>query len=260
MKRITLQQCEPDNDAISCSGYRFPADVTSYAVWLYNRFPLSLRMVEELLAARGIELTYETVRRWSVKFGLGIARRIRALRDPGGDSRFSRACIEQQERTRLLVRAPPFAFHASEAVSQTANQRQLTVPSLSGRAKNIDGNHACIASEALITAEKMQISALRKQVRNARIHLMPLRVIARGEQGRTAAGKAGKAITVREDVAEACRQRWRHLVAPVDFVVVDSQKGARRDSRDACRWRSGSWLPGRTHSRCQARWRPPPDC
>ena len=52
---------------------------------------------------------------------------------------------------------------------------------------------------------------------------MPLRVIARGEQGRTAAGKAGKAITVREDVAEACRQRWRHLVAPVDFVVVDSQ-------------------------------------
>jgi hypothetical protein len=150
MKRITLQQSEPDNDAISCSGYRFPADVTSYAVWRYNRFPMSLRMVDELLAARGIELTYETVRRWSVKFGLGIARRIRALRDPGGDSRFSRACIEQQERTRLLVRAPPFAFHASEAVSQTANQRQLTVPSLSGRAKNIDGNHACIASEALI--------------------------------------------------------------------------------------------------------------
>jgi hypothetical protein len=42
------------------------------------RFPLSLRMVEELLAARGVDLTYETVRRWSVKFGLGIARRIRS--------------------------------------------------------------------------------------------------------------------------------------------------------------------------------------
>jgi len=47
-------------------------------VWLYYRFPLSLRMVEELLAARGIDLTYETVRRWSVKFGLDIARRIRS--------------------------------------------------------------------------------------------------------------------------------------------------------------------------------------
>ena len=49
----------------------------SYTVPLYYRFPLSLRMVEELLAAPGIELTYETVRRSSVKFGLGIARNIR---------------------------------------------------------------------------------------------------------------------------------------------------------------------------------------
>ncbi|MDR3411366.1 MAG: IS6 family transposase, partial [Formivibrio sp.] len=46
-------------------GYRFPPDVISYAVWLYYRLPLSLRMVEEWLAARGIELTYETVRRWA---------------------------------------------------------------------------------------------------------------------------------------------------------------------------------------------------
>jgi putative transposase len=49
-----------------------------YAVWLYYRSPLSLRMVEELLAARGIDLTSETVRRWSVTFGLSIARRIRS--------------------------------------------------------------------------------------------------------------------------------------------------------------------------------------
>ena len=48
---------------ISYAGYRFPLEVISYAVWLYFRFPLSLRMVEELLAARGITATYETVRR-----------------------------------------------------------------------------------------------------------------------------------------------------------------------------------------------------
>jgi putative transposase len=78
MKRTALQQSEPANDAISYSGYRFPPDVISCAVWLHYRFPLSLRMVEELLAARGIELTYETVRRWPVSFGLGIARRIGA--------------------------------------------------------------------------------------------------------------------------------------------------------------------------------------
>jgi putative transposase len=78
MKRTALQHNAPANDAISYSGCRFPPDVISYAVWLYYRFPLSLRMVEELLAARGIDLTYETVRRWSVKFGLSIARRIRS--------------------------------------------------------------------------------------------------------------------------------------------------------------------------------------
>jgi len=78
MKRTALQHNAPANDAISYAVYRFPPDVICYAVWLYYRFPLSLRIVEELLAARGIDLTYETVRRWSVKFGLGIARRIRS--------------------------------------------------------------------------------------------------------------------------------------------------------------------------------------
>ncbi|KVD75902.1 IS6 family transposase, partial [Burkholderia ubonensis] len=54
---------------ISFKGYRFPPDIISDAVWLYYRFPLSLRMVEELLAARGIELTYETVRSWAPERG-----------------------------------------------------------------------------------------------------------------------------------------------------------------------------------------------
>jgi putative transposase len=85
MKRTTLQQRTPATDTISYAGYRFPPDVISYAVWLYYRFPLSFRMVEELLAARGIELTYETVRRWSVKFGQGIARRIRSTALARGD-------------------------------------------------------------------------------------------------------------------------------------------------------------------------------
>ncbi len=44
--------------------HRFPAEVISHAVWLYFRFPLSLRMVEEMLAARGIEVSHETVRQW----------------------------------------------------------------------------------------------------------------------------------------------------------------------------------------------------
>jgi putative transposase len=45
--------------------HRFPAEVIGYAVWLYFRFPLSLRMVEEILAARGIIVSHETIRCWA---------------------------------------------------------------------------------------------------------------------------------------------------------------------------------------------------
>jgi putative transposase len=58
----------------SYAGHRFPAEIISHAVWLYFRFPLSLRMVEEMLAARGIVVSHETVRQWALKFGQAFAR------------------------------------------------------------------------------------------------------------------------------------------------------------------------------------------
>jgi putative transposase len=67
------------------SGYRYPAELISYAVWLYFRFPLSLRMVEEMLAARGISVTYETIRQWGLKFGREFANRIRRRAPRRGD-------------------------------------------------------------------------------------------------------------------------------------------------------------------------------
>src|SRR5215471_10891247 len=59
------------------AGYRFPAEIIGHAVWLYFRFPLGLRMVEELLAARGVMVSHETVRQWAGKFGQPFANRIR---------------------------------------------------------------------------------------------------------------------------------------------------------------------------------------
>ena len=57
----------------------------SQAVWLYFRFPLSLRMVEEMLAARGIVVSHETVRQWVLKFGQEFANRIRRRLPRAGD-------------------------------------------------------------------------------------------------------------------------------------------------------------------------------
>src|SRR5829696_10500978 len=67
------------------AGYRFPAEVISRAVWLSFRFPLSLRNVDEILAARGIIVSHETVRQWGLKFGQGIANRIRRRLPRAGD-------------------------------------------------------------------------------------------------------------------------------------------------------------------------------
>jgi putative transposase len=67
------------------AGYRFPAQLISYAVWLYFRFPLSLRMVAERLAARGISVTYETIRQWGLKSGREFANRIRRRAPRRGD-------------------------------------------------------------------------------------------------------------------------------------------------------------------------------
>ena len=65
---------------INYSGYRFPPEIIQQAIWLYVRFTLSFRDVEDLLAERGIVVSYETVRRWVNHFGPKIAADLRKRR------------------------------------------------------------------------------------------------------------------------------------------------------------------------------------
>src|ERR687897_2189239 len=67
------------------TGHRFPPEVIGHAVWLYFRFPLGLRMVEELLAARGIIVSHETIRQWGLKFGQAFANQVRRRLPRAGD-------------------------------------------------------------------------------------------------------------------------------------------------------------------------------
>jgi transposase-like protein len=70
---------------LSYRRHRFPVEIIQNAVWLYFRLPLSFRDVEDMLAERGIDVSYETVRRWSVKFGLAYARRFRRSHPPADE-------------------------------------------------------------------------------------------------------------------------------------------------------------------------------
>ena len=90
---------------ISYSGYRFPAEIIHQAIWLYLRFTLSYRDVEDLLAERGIAISYETVRRWVNHF-----RPIMALsrcRAASGKCRHLRNCQAAATAVRHVVIATP---------------------------------------------------------------------------------------------------------------------------------------------------------
>src|SRR4051812_13269626 len=88
------------------AGYRFPGEVISHAVWLYFRFPLSLRMVEEMLAARGIDVSHETVRQWGLKFGQAFANQIRRrLPSPGDKWHLDEVCLTIRGKKHWLWRA-----------------------------------------------------------------------------------------------------------------------------------------------------------
>jgi len=84
--------------------HRFPAEVIAHAVWLYLRFPLSLRMVEDLLAARGIVVSHQTVRLWVEKFGRDFAREIRR-----------RSAGQESAKQRLQISIRPDGDHRPAA-------------------------------------------------------------------------------------------------------------------------------------------------
>ena len=72
-------------DTPSYHGYRFPPEIISHAVWLYHRFGVSFRDVEDLLAQRGITVSYEAIRLWCLTFGSAYARRLKCRQGRLGD-------------------------------------------------------------------------------------------------------------------------------------------------------------------------------
>jgi len=91
---------------ISYARHHFPAEVIRHAVWLYLRFTLSYRDVEEFLGERGIAVTYETVRRWVFKFGPTFACNLRRLRPrPTAKWHLDEMVISIQDKRMYLWRA-----------------------------------------------------------------------------------------------------------------------------------------------------------
>jgi len=109
--------------------HRFPPDVIAYAVWLYFRFPLSLRMVEDLLAERGIIVSHQTVRAWAEKFGGVFAKTIRrrSARNLGDKWHLDEVVISIRGRKHWLWRAVDQGGFVLDVLVQTKRDRRAAL-------------------------------------------------------------------------------------------------------------------------------------
>jgi putative transposase len=109
---------------ISYRRHRFPPEIIQHAIWLYLRFTLSYRDVEELLAERGLDVSYETVRRWVLKFGPLIARKLRQCRPrPSAQWRLDEMVIPIAGKRMHLWRA---VDHEGEVLDMLVQRRRDT--------------------------------------------------------------------------------------------------------------------------------------
>lgn len=105
--------------------HRFLTEIISHCVWLYHRFNMSFRAVEELLVERGVVLSHETVWRWCLKFGSEYARRLKRRRAQSGDKwHLDEVFLNISGKRRYLWRA----------VDQTGNTLNILVTSKTRRA------------------------------------------------------------------------------------------------------------------------------
>jgi len=90
----------------SYKAHRYPVEIINHCVWLYFRFPLSFREVEELMLVRGVAVSYETIRRWCAKFGQAYANQLRRRRPRPGDTwHLDEVFVGINGRLRYLWRA-----------------------------------------------------------------------------------------------------------------------------------------------------------
>ena len=115
-------------NTISYRRHRFPSEVIQQAVWLYFRFPLSFRDVEDLLAERGIDVSYETVRRWALKFGRIYANRIcRRRRCPSARWHLDEVFLKIGGRTIYLWRAVDDEGEVLDILVQSRRDRKAAL-------------------------------------------------------------------------------------------------------------------------------------
>src|ERR671910_2103338 len=162
---------------ISYARHQFPPDIIRHAIWLYLRFTLSYRDVEELLAERGVETSYETVRRWVLKFGPAFARNLRRLRPkPTGTRHLDEMVVSIQGQRMYLWRA---VDSEGEVLDLLVQPKRDTAAALRLMRKLLKKQG--FAPDQLVTDKLGSYGAARRELRLSAHHEQSLRKNNRAE-------------------------------------------------------------------------------
>jgi putative transposase len=208
---------------VSYKRHRFPPEIIAHAVWLYFRFPLSLRLVEEMLLERGILVSYETVRRWGKKFGPAYIRRLRRKQPSPSDIwHLDEVVVSIAGKKHWLWRAIDQDGYALDEIVQSRRDTKAAKRSLRRLLKKQGG-----APRRMITNKLGSYAAARRQImpsvehrshkglnnRAANLHL-PLRRRERIMQGFRSPGglqRSGRTISGFEMAPGSLRCRTHRI-------------------------------------------------
>ncbi len=213
------------NELMSVPGYthhRFPPEIIAHAVWLYFRFALSYRDVEELLAERGVLLTYETIRQWCRKFGQGYANALRRRRPRPGDKwRLDEGFMRINGVTHYLWRAVDQDGTVLEILVQPRRDKRAAVKFLRKLLKRLTyvprvlitdklASYGAAKREVLPSVEHRQHKRLNNRAENSH---QPTRERERRMRRFKSAGHAQRFLAAYGPIAAHCRPRRHRLTA-----------------------------------------------
>ncbi|MCX4597291.1 IS6 family transposase [Streptomyces sp. NBC_01549] len=204
-------------------GYRFPAEVIAHCVWLYHRFTLSFREVEELTLARGVVVSYETVRQWCAKFGPAYARELRRRRRRAGDKwHLDEAFIKVNGERRYLWRAVDQDGNVLDILVQSKRDAKAAKRFLAKRMKK-----QCRVPRVLVTDKLRSYGTAHRELMKSVEHRkskylnnraenshQPTRQRERAMKGFRSAGGAQRFLSAFSAISPHFRPRRHRLTAP----------------------------------------------
>ncbi|MFE2094695.1 IS6 family transposase [Streptomyces sp. NPDC059460] len=226
----------------SYKGHRYPVEVISYCVWLYFRFPLSFREVEELMLQRGVIVSHETVRRWCRKFGQAYANALRRRRPRPGDKwHLDEVFIKINGELKYLWRAVDQDGNVLDILVQSRRdkaaarcffRRLMTKTRAVPRVIVTDKlrSYGAAHREAMPSAEHRSHKGLNNRAENSH---QPTRQRERAMKGFRSVGGAQRFLSAFSGISPHFRPRRHLMTAPdhrlemtVRFAIWDQITGA----------------------------------